>query len=57
MFLEYVKKQNHIEFKDITFEMLTAKSLSDFLGSMEIQRGCSTSSCKQRLHCIRAFFS
>jgi len=57
MFLEFVKIQKNIEFKDITFEMLTTKVLSDFLGFLEKQRGCGASSCKQRLHSIRAFFT
>lgn len=57
MFFDFVKEKKHVAFKDITFEMLTSEALADFLCYIKCQRGCSTSSCKQRLHSIRAFFS
>lgn len=55
MLLDFVKHQNKMPLHKVTFRMLSEKSVSDFLDSLETERGCGISTRNHRLKCIRAF--
>jgi len=54
-FLDFIKNKNHIELSQVTFEMINANMLSDYLDGLE-QNGCGVSTRNHRLAGIRAFF-
>jgi site-specific recombinase XerD len=56
LLVDFVKTKKKIPLQDVTFEMLTASMLSDFLDYLETDRGCSVSTRNGRLAAIRAFF-
>jgi site-specific recombinase XerD len=51
---DFVKTLNRIPLGDVTFEMLTAETVNEFLVGIE-SNGCRLSTCNQRLAAIRAF--
>jgi site-specific recombinase XerD len=55
--IDYVKGKNRIPIQDVTFEMLDAASVLQFLDALEAERGCSISTRNHRLTAIRSFFS
>jgi site-specific recombinase XerD len=55
LLVDFVKTENQIPFQDVTFEMLTPKTITDFLDYLEIDRGCSVSTRNIRLAAINAF--
>lgn len=55
LLVDFVKVQKQVPLQDVTFEMLTAETISAFLDFLEIDRGCSVSTRNTRLAAIRAF--
>jgi len=55
MLLDFIKQQNKIPLYKVSFRMLNEKSISAFLDSLEVERGCGISTRNHRLQCIRAF--
>ena len=53
--VDFVKRQSKVPLQDVTFEMLTEGMISDFLDSLETERGNTISSRNTRLAAIRAF--
>ena len=56
MLLDYIKGKNKIPLCKVSFGMLNEKSITSFLDSLEIERGCGISTRNHRLKCIKAFF-
>lgn len=52
-----MKDSNALKLNEITFDMLTADTVSEFLDSLETQRGCSISTRNNRLAAIKAFIA
>jgi site-specific recombinase XerD len=55
--IDFVKNRNHIPLYDITFEMMNAEIVQEFLESIEFERGCSISTRNHRLAAVRSFLS
>ena len=55
MLLDFVKQRNNIPLFKVSFRMLTEKTVSDFLDSLETERDCGIGTRNHRLKCIRAF--
>ncbi|MCL2752106.1 MAG: site-specific integrase [Firmicutes bacterium] len=55
LLVDFVKKHAHVPLQDVTFEMLTAETVTAFLDSLETERGNAISSRNTRLAAIRAF--
>lgn len=55
MLVDFVKEQAKVPLQDVTFEMLTAETITAFLDSLETARGNEISSRNVRLAAIRAF--
>ncbi len=53
-FLDFVKVRNHVPLDDVTFELLTAEVVNEFLADIEAH-GRSLSTVNQRLAAIHAF--
>lgn len=54
--IDYVKASNRIPIQDVTFEMLNAEMVLQFLDSIEQECGHSISTRNHRLTAIRSFF-
>jgi site-specific recombinase XerD len=57
LLLDYVKDKKSIPLKQIKFDMINRKIVTEFLDYLERERGCSVSTRNHRLHCIRAFYT
>jgi site-specific recombinase XerD len=55
MLLDYVKRQDGIPLCKVSFRMLSKRTVTAFLDSLENERGCGISTRNHRLKCIRAF--
>jgi site-specific recombinase XerD len=55
LLVDFVKTQKQTPLAEITFEMLTANTITAFLNSLETDRGCCVSTRNTRLAAIRAF--
>jgi site-specific recombinase XerD len=55
LLVDFVKMQKQTPLTDVTFEMLTADTITAFLNSLETDRGCCVSTRNTRLAAIRAF--
>jgi site-specific recombinase XerD len=55
LLVDFVKTQKQVPLTDVTFEMLTAGTITAFLNSLESDRGCCVSTRNTRLAAIRAF--
>jgi site-specific recombinase XerD len=55
LLVDFVKTQKQMPLTDVTFEMLTAGTITAFLNSLETDRGCCVSTRNTRLAAIRAF--
>lgn len=53
--VDFIKTQKSLPIEDVTFEMLTAETMTAFLDSFETDRGNGISSRNTRLAAIRAF--
>lgn len=56
LLVDYTKDEKKIPLADVTFEMLTAETITRFLDFLETERGCSVATRNIRLAAIRAFF-
>ena len=54
-FFDHVKVVKSVPFGDVTFEMITAETVTAFLDHVEDERKCSVSTRNQRLTAIRSF--
>jgi len=54
---DYLKVAKSVPLRDITFEMITAGTVTAFLDYVEDERNCSISTRNQRLTAIRSFIS
>ena len=57
LLFDFVKNHNDVHLGDVTFDMLTADTISAFLESLETERGCSISTRNNRLAAIKAFIA
>lgn len=57
LLLDFAKTKKKVPLTKITFEMIDRSLLSEFLDSLESDRGCSISTRNHRLQCIRAFYN
>lgn len=55
MLLDFIKRQNEIPLYKVSFRMLNEKTVSAFLDSLEMERGCGVGTRNHRLKCLRAF--
>jgi len=55
--LDYVKVLKNVPLGDVTFEMITAETVTAFLDNVEDERKCSISTRNQRLTAIRSFIA
>jgi len=55
LLVDFIKDKNRIPLKDVTIEMLTSETITEFLEFLENERGCSISTRNTRLAAIRAF--
>lgn len=55
LLIDFVKVQKNIPLQDVTFEMLTTETVTDYLDYLEEERGCSVSTRNNRLAALRAF--
>ena len=55
--LDYIKVVKSVSLGDITFEMITAETVTAFLDYVEDERNCSISTRNQRLAAIRSFIA
>ena len=53
--VDFVKSRNKVQIQDVTFEMLTEAAVTEFLDSLETERGYKISSRNTRRTAIRAF--
>jgi site-specific recombinase XerD len=56
LLFDFVKAQNRIKLREVTFEMIDRRMLASFLDYLENERNCSIATRNQRLQCIRAFY-
>jgi len=56
LLIDFVKDKNKIPLWDVTFEMLDASTLVEYLDFIENERGCSISTRNNRLAAVRAFY-
>lgn len=55
LLVDFVKNRANVSLQDVTFEMLTAETVTAFLDSLEAERGNKISSRNTRLAAVRAF--
>lgn len=55
LLVDFVKTQKGVPLQDVTFEMLTPDTITNFLDFIEIEQRCSISTRNNRLTAIRAF--
>jgi len=55
LLVDFVKAQKNIPLQDVTFEMLTAETVTAYLAYLEDERGCSVATRNNRLAAVRAF--
>lgn len=57
LLLDYIKTENNIRIADITFDMISRKTVTDFLEWLAVERNASISTRNLRLASIRTFLS
>jgi integrase/recombinase XerD len=57
MLFEFIKAKNGIALREVTFAMITRKTLLEFLDYLETERRCSVATRNHRLQSIRAFYN
>jgi site-specific recombinase XerD len=55
LFVDFVKEKKKIPLQNVTFEMLTAEMINEYLDYLETERGCTTATRNNRLASVRAF--
>lgn len=56
LLFEYLKQEQNIPLREMSFERIPRTSIEDYLDWLENRRNCSVSTRNQRLSCIRAFY-
>jgi site-specific recombinase XerD len=57
LLVDFVKAQKGVPLQDMTFEMLTAETITAYLDYLEDERGCSIVTRNNRLAAVRAFIA
>jgi len=57
LLFDFVKNQNDIHLSEVTFDMLTADTITAFLESLETERKCGISTRNHRLAAIKSFIT